>query len=137
MNKIRPEAFVKAPLFQKVDCIRLYVPDLASGLAFYRDRLGHALMWRSATAAGLRMRDSEAELVIQTEDKRQEVDITVDSADQAAKQFAEAGGTVVVAPFEIQIGRACVVRDPWGNQLVLLDASKGLLRTDEEGNVLE
>jgi len=28
-----------------------------------------------------------------------------------------------------------VVRDPWGNQLVLLDTSKGLLVTDNEGNV--
>ena len=55
--------------------------------------------------------------------------------DSAAQRFAEAGGELVVPPFDIQIGRACVVRDPWGNQLVLLDASKGLLATDENGNV--
>jgi hypothetical protein len=29
-----------------------------------------------------------------------------------------------------------VVKDPFGNVLVLLDASKGLLKTDSEGNVL-
>jgi hypothetical protein len=42
---------------------------------------------------------------------------------------------VVVPPFEIQIGRAAVVQDPWGNQLVILDSSKGILATDAEGQV--
>jgi adenosylhomocysteine nucleosidase len=135
LDNIRPRTSTEKPLFSKVDCIRLYVADLESGLSFYRDRLGHDLIWRTPQAAGLRMPGTDAEIVIQTEDERQEVDITVSSADQAAQQFAEAGGTVVVAPFDIQIGRACVVRDPWGNQLVLLDTSKGLLATDEEGYV--
>ena len=39
-------------------------------------------------------------------------------------------------PFDIQIGRAVVVEDPWGNQLVLLDTSKGLLLTDADGTVV-
>ncbi len=124
------------PLFQKVDCLRLYVPDLEAALAFYRDKLGHALIWRTAQEAGLRMRETEAELVLQSRDNRQEVDLAVQSADAAAQRFAEAGGTVVVPPFDIQIGRCTVVRDPWGNQLVLLDFSKGLLVTDEAGNVI-
>jgi len=124
------------PLFEKVDCIRLYVPDLESGLHFYRDKLGHRLVWRTQQAAGLRMPGSEAEIVIQIEDERQEVDLTVHSADEAALRFEEAGGTLVVKPFDIQIGRCTVVCDPWGNQLVLLDTSKGLLTTDNEGNVI-
>ena len=135
LNDIRSESYASAPLFNKVDCLRLYVPDLENGLAFYRDRLGHSLIWRSPMAAGLRLPDSEAEIVIQTEQAAQEVDLTVDSADMAAQRFAEAGGEVVVPPFDIQIGRCSVVRDPWGNQLVLLDASRGLLATDKDGNV--
>ena len=39
-------------------------------------------------------------------------------------------------PFDIQIGRCVVVQDPWGNELVLLDMSKGRLRTDDAGNIL-
>jgi hypothetical protein len=39
----------------------------------------------------------------------------------------------VRGPFDIQIGLCAVVRDPWGNELVILDTSKGLLRTDDEG----
>jgi len=122
-------------LLRKVDCVRLYVPDLEAGLAFYRDRLGHELTWRTETAAGLRLSESDAELVLQTEDQRQEVDLLVDSADEAAERIEQAGGKVIVPPFDIQIGRCVVVEDPWGNPLVLLDASKGLLKTDADGNV--
>ena len=124
------------PLIRKVDCVRLYVPDLEAGLAFYRDQLGHQLIWRTKTAAGLRLPESDAELVLQTEDQRQEVDLLVDSADEAAKFVEQAGGKVIVQPFDIQIGRCVVLEDPWGNPLVLLDMSKGLLKTDDEGNVI-
>ena len=126
----------QSALFHKVDCIRLYVPNLESGLAFYRERLGQSLIWRSESSAGLRMPGSEAEIVLQCEQPGQEVDLTVESADAAAERFAQAGGQVVVAPFDIPIGRCSMVRDPWGNSLVLLDTSKGLLATDEQGNVI-
>jgi predicted enzyme related to lactoylglutathione lyase len=123
-------------LIRKVDCVRLYVPDLEAGLSFYRDRLGHELIWRTETAAGLRLPESEAELVLQTEEQRQEVDLLVDSAEDAAKFIEQAGGKIIVPPFDIQIGRCVVLEDPWGNPLVLLDTSKGLLKTDADGNVI-
>ena len=123
-------------LIRKVDCVRLYVSDLEAGLSFYRDQLGHELIWRTDTAAGLRLPESEAELVIQTEDKRQEVDLLVDSAEESAVLIEKAGGRVIVPPFDIQIGRCVVVEDPWGNPLVLLDMSKGPLQTDANGNVI-
>jgi len=123
-------------LIRKVDCVRLYVPDLEAGLSFYRDRLGHELIWRTQTAAGLRLPESEAELVLQTEDQRQEVDLLVDSAEESARLIEQAGGKVIVPPFDIQIGRCVVVEDPWENPLVLLDTSNGLLKTDANGNVI-
>ena len=123
-------------LIRKVDCVRLYVPDLESGLAFYRDQLGHELIWRTESAAGLRLPETDAELVIQTEEARQEVDLLVDSADESAKFIEQVGGKVIVPPFDIQIGRCVVLEDPWGNPLVLLDTNKGLLKTDAEGNVI-
>jgi len=116
--------------------VRLYVPGLEAGLAFYRDELGHALIWRTEAAAGLRMPETDAEIVLQTKDGLQEIDLKVDSADAAAGRFEEAGGSIVVSPFDVQIGRCVVVEDPWGNRLVLLDVSKGLLVTDSEGNVI-
>lgn len=122
-------------IIRKIDCIRLYVADLEAGLSFYRDRLGHQLIWRTGTAAGLRLPESEAELVIQTERPEPETDLLVDSADEAAAYIQQAGGKIIVPPFDIQIGRCTVLEDPWGNQLVLLDGSKGMLKTDSDGNV--
>jgi len=127
---------VPEPLFRKVDCLRLAVQDLDAALAFYRDSLGHELVWRSGRAAGLRLPDSDAELVLQTEHPDQETDLLVESVDDAVERFVSAGGRVIAGPFDIQIGRCAVVADPFGNTLVMLDLSKGLLRTDEEGRVI-
>ena len=126
----------REPLFRTIDCLQIPVPDLEAGLAFYRDGLDHPLNWRTATAAGLRLPDSDAEIVLQTERPELEVNLLVGSADAAAAAIIAAGGQVVVTPFDIQIGRCTVVADPWGNHLVLLDMSKGALKTDEQGNVL-
>lgn len=124
------------PLIPKVDCLRLSVPGLEAGLAFYRDRLGHQLTWRTEGAVGLRLPDTDAEIVLHTDQQPPEIDLEVRSADEAAARFVAAGGTIVAEPFEIQIGRCAVVRDPWGNELVLLDTAKGLLLTDADGNVI-
>lgn len=123
-------------LFRKVDCVRVPVPNLEAGLAFYRDALGHTMVWRTTTAAGLRMPGSDAEIVIQTEQPGQETDLLVDSAEAAVERIVAAGGSVEAAPFDIAIGRCAVVRDPWGNRLVVLDMTKGALVTDEAGNVV-
>ena len=124
------------PLIRKVDALQIPVADLEAALAFYGDKLGHALVWRTETAAGLRMPESEAELVVQTERRELEVNLLVASVDQAIARFVEAGGGVVMQPFDIPIGRCAVVRDPWGNHLVLLDMTKGALATDADGKVI-
>jgi predicted enzyme related to lactoylglutathione lyase len=124
------------PLVRKFDCLQIPVPDLEAGLAFYRDGLGHPLIWRTATAAGLRLPESDAELVLQIERPELETNLKVESAEAAAAAVVAAGGQVIIPPFDIQIGRCTVVADPWGNRLVLLDTSKGMLQTDEEGNVI-
>jgi lactoylglutathione lyase len=124
------------PLFQKIDCVRLHVDNLDEALAFYRERLGHELVWRSEQALGLRMPDTDAEIVLHTDGQGQDIDFKVESADAAAARFVEAGGTIVIPPFDIQVGRCVVVADPWGNPLVLMDLSKGLLITDEAGNII-
>jgi lactoylglutathione lyase len=130
MTSSKPE-----PLMQTVDCVRLYVTDLEAGLAFYRDQLGHELIWRTDEAVGLRMPDTATEIVLHTQQQEPEIDFKVESAETAIIRFQEAGGKVILIPFDIQIGRCAVVEDPWGNRLVLLDATKGSLVTDVEGNV--
>jgi predicted enzyme related to lactoylglutathione lyase len=124
------------PLLLKPDCVEFPVPDLEAAIGFYRDRLGHELIWRSATQAGLRLPQSDCEILLQTERPEGAVDWKVDSADRAAAEFAHAGGSIAVPPFDIPIGRCAVVCDPWGNKLVLLDFSKGSYVTDSQGNIL-
>jgi len=124
------------PLVQKVDCVRFCVSDLNAGLAFYRDQLGHQVIWRTEQQVGLRMPNTNAEIVLHTEQGEPEINLKVHSVDVAAVRFEAAGGKIVVPPFDIQIGRCVVVQDPWGNQFLLLDSSKGLLITDAEGNVI-
>lgn len=124
------------PQLQKIDCVQLHVPDLDAGLAFYCGQLGHELIWRSATAVGLRFPDSDAEIVLQSARPGLEIDFLVADADAAAQAFQSAGGQIVVPPFEIPIGRAVVVADPWHNAFVLLDTRHGALLTDEHKFVI-
>src|SRR6266568_474202 len=81
---------------------RFRCPIWRPDFAFYRDALGHQLIWQTETAAGLRLADSATELVVQTERPELEPNLSVASADAAARQFVAAGGTLLVAPFEIE-----------------------------------
>ena len=105
-----------------VDAVLVRVPSLDEGLAFYRDALGHALLWRTADASGLAMGDGGVELVLAT-GQGPETDLLVESIEEAMRTF------------EIPVGRGVVVADPFGNKLVLLKLSKGSYVTDDEGNV--
>jgi hypothetical protein len=100
------------------------VDDLEAAVVYY-SRLGHQLIWRRPTQAALRLPDTDAELVLQTEDPEPEIDFLVEDADVAADVFATAGGRVVHLPFDIEVGRCVVVEDPWNNRLVLLDLRRG------------
>jgi len=127
---------MNSPLIRKIDCIQLYVSDLDSGIKFYQDKLGHKLKWRSKDSAGFQMPESDAEIVIQTSRREQETDLLVESVEASVWRLVKAGCSVVVQPFDIQVGKCAVAMDPWGNHLVLLDLSKGLLQTDSVGKVI-
>jgi predicted enzyme related to lactoylglutathione lyase len=128
---------MKPSLFQKVDCLSLPVSDLDAALEFYSRVLGHELIWRTDKQAGLALPGSEAELVLHIEDRPMETDLTVDSVPDAIERFTAAGGTVIKGPFPIQIGLCAIVSDPWGNELVILDSSKGDLDVDEHKRVID
>ncbi len=123
------------PLFRKVDCLQLPVPSLDEGLAFYATALGHELCWRSETQAGLRLPDSDTELVIQIERPEPEANLTVVSVDDAVARIEAGGGRVITPGFDIPVGRVAVAADPFGNPLVLIELSKGRFVTDADKNV--
>jgi hypothetical protein len=119
-------------LLRAVDALVINVPDLDAALEFYRDALGHHVVWRGDRAAGLRMPGAETELVLSL-DLAPETDVRVASVPDAVRAFVAAGGDVVSEPAEIPVGRVAVVRDPFGTRLTLVDLSKGRYRTDADG----
>jgi predicted enzyme related to lactoylglutathione lyase len=124
------------PLLRTVDAVTVRVPDLDRGLQFYRDRLGHELVWRDDELgqAGLRLPDGDTELVLSTR-LEPAPNWLVASVDDAVERMVAAGGAVLVDPAPIPVGRLAVVADPFGNPLVLLDLSAGRYTTDESGRV--
>ena len=83
-------------LLQYVDAVTFRVPDLDAGLAFYRERLGHELIWRNDAVgqAGLRTPDSATEVVLTTA-LSYEPNWKVRSAEDAAAAFVANGGRIV------------------------------------------
>jgi lactoylglutathione lyase len=126
---------VKAPLFRKLDNLLLRVADLDAAIGFYRDRLGHRVLWRSGEAVGFALPDTDAELVVHL-NIGPETDVVVEDVDRAFALFLSPRGEAVEPPFDIAIGRCARVRDPFGNLLVILDNSKGRLATDADGRVI-
>jgi predicted enzyme related to lactoylglutathione lyase len=122
-------------VLQGVDSVQLPVPDLDAALGFYRDHLGHELLWRTDTAAAVRLPRSGAELVLEARRPEPEVDFVVESVDDAVARFVAAGGTLAVEPFVIPVGRVARVADPFGNVLTLVDLSAGRYVTDAGGAV--
>jgi hypothetical protein len=124
------------PLLQKLDAVLVRVPDLDAGLRFYRDALGHKLRWRhdKIGQAALSMPGTDTEIVLSTE-LASVPNWLVGSAPEAAREVVAAGGRTIAGPIEIPVGRVMVVADPFGNELTLVDMSKGRYLADPEGRV--
>ncbi|MEX2008463.1 MAG: VOC family protein [Candidatus Spechtbacterales bacterium] len=120
------------PLLKKVDAVLVKVPDIETGINFYCKQLGQQLIWRKDTMAAVSL--GESELVLSTT-LDPETDILVESVEEAVEAIVKAGGSVVVEVQDIPVGKAAVVKDPFGNHLTLVDLSKGTYQTDEAGNV--
>ena len=104
------------------------------GSAVLQPGLGHRLKWRNDAVgqAGLELPDGDSELVLTTRQSYQP-NWLVDRVDDAVEFLTGHGGGLVAAPFDIPVGRAAVVRDPFGNTLVLVDLSKGTYTPDGAG----
>jgi predicted enzyme related to lactoylglutathione lyase len=136
--RLRDDSRMSAlPLLHSVDAVTVPVPDLDTGLAFYRDCLGHPLLWRhdELGQAGLGLVTQGTELVLTTR-ASYAPSWLVSSAEDAATAVVHAGGRRISGPSDIPVGRLALVEDAFGNQLVMLDLSKGRYVTDDLGRVI-
>lgn len=60
----------------------------------------------------------------------------MESVNEAINDIKNAGGEIICCPFDIKIGKCAVVKDPWNNQYVIVDSTKGTFITDHEGNII-
>src|SRR4051794_15663712 len=92
-----------------IDAVTVPVPDLEQGLRFYRDALGHRMLWRDDERAqiGLALPQGGSELVL-TLDQRLEPDWLVDSVPDAVAAVVAGGGRVLSPPAELPVGRLAV-----------------------------
>jgi catechol 2,3-dioxygenase-like lactoylglutathione lyase family enzyme len=117
-------------MLRKIDCVMIRVDNLDVAAAYYTRVLGLRVHWRRERQVGLRMPETDAEIVLHSETDippEATVHYLVDDVTVAVRQLADQGCAILVAPFDIEIGKCAAVRDPFGNELYILDMTKGPL----------
>ncbi len=115
-------------MFKKIDCVMIRVDDLAAGEKFYSEVFGLKPLWREAGSVGMRLPESDAEIVLHNNADipgKVEVHYLVDNVVAAVKSYAEQGCRIMVRPFDVLIGKCAVIEDPFGTTICLLDQTSG------------
>lgn len=122
------------PVLKKINAVLVKVPSIKEGLDFYREQLGLQAFWKKKDIASVHLGDGQ--LVMSTK-LDPETNILVESVEHAAAIFVKAGGKIVSPPEDIDVGKLVIVQDAFGNQLTLVDFSKGFYVVDDIKNVTD
>lgn len=120
------------PVLKKINAVLVKVPSIREGLDFYREQLGMQTIWKKDDIASVRL--GAGQLVMSTT-LDPETNILVESVEHATAVFEKAGGKVVSPTEDIDVGKLAIVEDAFGNQLTLVDFSKGFYTIDQTGKV--
>ena len=116
-------------MLRKIDCIMIRVDDIQAAATYYADVFGLHPQWSGDDAIELVFPESDAEIVLHNDPdipSSVEVNYLVDDVVVAAAHYEAQGCSILVAPFDITIGKCAVIRDPFGTRLCILDLTKGL-----------
>ena len=119
------------PLLRKIDCVMILVDDLDEAVAYYARVFGLHRAWTRPDQVGLRMAETDAEIVLHTDHgfpSRVEAYYLVDDVEQAIEHLRANGCRVLVEPLDIEIGQCATIEDPFGTRLNILDMTKGPLQ---------
>ena len=104
------------------------VDDVEAAAAYYAKVFGLHPQWSGDDSIGLAFPETDAEMVLHNDPNipsSVEVHYLVDDVVDAVAHFAVHGCQVLVAPFDITIGKCAVISDPFGTRLCILDMAKG------------
>ena len=116
-------------MLRKIDCVMIRVEDVEVSAAYYAKVFGLRPKWSGEGAVGLAFPETDAEIVLHSEmtiPSSVEVHYLVDDVVVAVAHYAAQGCQILVAPFDITIGKCAVISDPFGTRLCILDITKGL-----------
>jgi lactoylglutathione lyase len=116
-------------MLRKIDCIMIRVDSVEAAAAYYTKVFGLRPIWSGDGSIGLAFPESDAEIVLHSDPNipsSVEAYYLVDDVLDAVASCAAEGCQVLVAPFEIRIGKCAVISDPFGTRLCILDMTKGL-----------
>lgn len=115
-------------MLKKIDCVMIRVEDQEEAALYYSEVFGLRRLWQDETSVGLGLPETDAEVVLHCNPEipaRIEVYYLVDDVVHSVRVLRQNGCAVLAEPFDIQIGKCAVVRDPFGTTLSMLDMSKG------------
>jgi lactoylglutathione lyase len=115
-------------MLRKIDCVMIRVSSVETAAAYYTKVFGLRAIWSGDGSIGLAFPESDAEIVLHNDPNIPsgvEVYYVVDSVRAAVANVSAEGCEVLVAPFDIRIGKCAVIKDPFGTRLCILDKTKG------------
>lgn len=115
-------------MLRKIDCVMIRVAEVEVAAAYYERVFGLKPQWRGDGAIGLVFPESDAEIVLHCDPaipSSVEVHYLVDDVVAAVAYYEAQGSQILVAPFDIAIGKCAVIEDPFGTRLCILDMTKG------------
>jgi predicted enzyme related to lactoylglutathione lyase len=104
------------------------VEDVRAAADYYSRVFGLYPQWSGDGAIGLQFPETDAEVVLHSDPaipSSVEVHYLVDDVVTATASLVAQGCHMLVAPFDITIGKCAVIRDPFGTRLCILDMTKG------------
>ena len=102
--------------------------DTVEAAAAYMDVFGLRSNWSDDVSIGLKFPESDTEIVLHNDPNipsSVEVYYLVRDVIHEVKSYTEKGCHLLVAPFDIRIGKCAVIKDPFGTRLCILDITKG------------
>jgi catechol 2,3-dioxygenase-like lactoylglutathione lyase family enzyme len=114
-------------MFRRIDRIILPVQALPGAVHYYRDILGMKLVREEKQSAIFLMSDGKTEMVLMAGSDLggEEICYLVDDVRDLYARRDELQLKFVQAPRETELGVSAVIRDPFGNVMMILDRSGG------------